>query len=118
MYARPFHLLPFFCTAVFGYSAVGGGWSAAIAKSHSDAYGQVIQFGSADQEAAATRPQAQSLLTFSDITSATGITFKRGSSFTSVEYLIDVLSSGDVHLGTGKEVDTDEGATYFRSSFT
>lgn len=39
-------------------------------------------------------PQAQSPVTFSDITSATAINFKRAPSFTSVKYLIEAVGGG------------------------
>jgi enediyne biosynthesis protein E4 len=39
-------------------------------------------------------PQAQSPITFSDITAATGISFKRAPSFTSVKYLIEAVGGG------------------------
>ena len=39
-------------------------------------------------------PQAQSPVTFSDITAATGINFQRAPSFTSVKYLIEAVGGG------------------------
>jgi hypothetical protein len=39
-------------------------------------------------------PQAQSPITFSDITAATGINFKRAPSFTSVKYLLEAMGGG------------------------
>jgi hypothetical protein len=39
-------------------------------------------------------PQAQSPVTFSDITAATGISFKRAPSFTSVKYLLEATGGG------------------------
>jgi hypothetical protein len=39
-------------------------------------------------------PQAQSPITFSDITTATGINFKRAPSFTSMKYLLEAVGGG------------------------
>ena len=39
-------------------------------------------------------PQAQSPITFSDITASTGINFKRAPSFTAVKYLIEAVGGG------------------------
>ncbi len=39
-------------------------------------------------------PQAQSPVTFSDVTSLTGINFKRAPSFTSLKYLLEALGGG------------------------
>src|SRR6267142_4797657 len=39
-------------------------------------------------------PQAQSPVTFSDITTATGINFRRDPSFTSVKYLLEAMGGG------------------------
>lgn len=42
----------------------------------------------------APAPQAQSPVTFSDITASTGITFRRAPSFTSVKYLLEAIGGG------------------------
>jgi hypothetical protein len=39
-------------------------------------------------------PQAKSPVTFSDITGATGINFKRAASFTSLKYLLEAMGGG------------------------
>ena len=47
-----------------------------------------------NKKAAPPPPQAQSPVTFSDITSLTGISFKRMPSFTSLKYLIEAMGGG------------------------
>src|SRR6266850_3118836 len=39
-------------------------------------------------------PQAQSPVTFTDITALTGINFKRAPSFTSIKYLLEAMGGG------------------------
>src|SRR5258705_133901 len=69
-------------------------------------------------------PQAQSPVTFSDITTSTNINFRRGPSFTSVKYLLEAVGGGvamidydrdgrlDLFVGRYVEWDFEAGSLY------
>jgi enediyne biosynthesis protein E4 len=52
-------------------------------------------------------PQAQSPITFSDITAATNINFKRAPAFTSVKYLLEAMGGGVAMLDFDNDGRTD-----------